>query len=260
MHLSLRLSAALAFACLAVMPPAQAHAAQIQMLPPVTEATKDQATPTVCPSGTTSNLLTWDGQAPLSCASGVSAAGGNITASGSIMPGTSDPKTGTAFTAGTACAAEGAMGYDLSAHKPVFCGKNLVWTAIGGLPKRIVCTYGRNTPQSNSYYGQTVWGGNLFLHTFSPGECTGGVLPDSNYTAITPNWVGGCFVATETLEAFQYGSPYFPGFEMGVTNCESSGAWSVTYIQTDTSGQTAPYLDSPEWNYYESTNGSPIYN
>jgi hypothetical protein len=64
--------------------------------------------------------LTWDGATPIACANGVAASGGNITASGSITPGS--------FTTGSACSTEGAMGYDMSAHARVYCSKQLVWT------------------------------------------------------------------------------------------------------------------------------------
>lgn len=50
----------------------------IQMLPPVTEATKLAASPTPCPPGGSPNILTWDGTNPISCTTGVTVSGGNV--------------------------------------------------------------------------------------------------------------------------------------------------------------------------------------
>lgn len=69
--------------------PAPALANGIQMLPPVTQATKTYpdkahpapAVPTTCSSGTTGgspNILTWDGTNPITCATGVTVTGGNV--------------------------------------------------------------------------------------------------------------------------------------------------------------------------------------
>jgi len=56
----------------------------IQMLPPVTELTKTYpdtnhptSVPTTCPQGS-ANILTWDGQYPISCTYGVTVTGGNV--------------------------------------------------------------------------------------------------------------------------------------------------------------------------------------
>lgn len=137
-----------------------AHAAQIQMLPPVTEASKGSASPSPCPSGATSSMLTWDGQNAIACADGVSASDGNIVANGSITPG--------AFTTGAACAPEGAVGYDLAAHTPVYCSKGLVWTGLApALENKIIsCPLQYVDPANNSWGctatcpdGYTVTGG-----------------------------------------------------------------------------------------------------
>jgi hypothetical protein len=60
------------------MASAPALANGIQMLPPVTEATKTQANPTPCPPGGSPNILTWDGTNPISCSTGVTVSGGNV--------------------------------------------------------------------------------------------------------------------------------------------------------------------------------------
>lgn len=52
--------------------------ANIQMLPPVTEATKTATSPTPCPPGGSPNILTWDGTYPISCATGVTVANGYV--------------------------------------------------------------------------------------------------------------------------------------------------------------------------------------
>lgn len=52
--------------------------ANIQMLPPVTEATKLASSPTPCPPGGAPNILTWDGTNPISCTTGVMVSGGNV--------------------------------------------------------------------------------------------------------------------------------------------------------------------------------------
>jgi hypothetical protein len=59
--------------------------ANIQMLPPVTEATKLALSPTPCPPGGSPNILTWDGTNPLSCSTGV------MVANGSVGIGTAGP-------------------------------------------------------------------------------------------------------------------------------------------------------------------------
>src|SRR5665213_79889 len=58
--------------------PAPALANGIQMLPPVTEATKTAIDPTTCPPGGSPNILTWDGTNPISCTTGVTVSGGDV--------------------------------------------------------------------------------------------------------------------------------------------------------------------------------------
>jgi hypothetical protein len=63
---------------------ASALANGIQMLPPVTEATKantiatTNSVPAPCPPGGSPSVLTWDGTNPISCATGVTVTGGNV--------------------------------------------------------------------------------------------------------------------------------------------------------------------------------------
>ena len=71
---------------------APALANGIQMLPPVTEATKlygdkdhPGLTPTPCPAGS-SSIITWDGTNPMSCATGAMISAGNVGI-GTINPG-----------------------------------------------------------------------------------------------------------------------------------------------------------------------------
>jgi hypothetical protein len=70
---------------------APALANGIQMLPPVTEATKTYPdtghpmSPTPCPAGSP-NILTWDGTNPISCATGVTVTNGNVGI-GTTSPG-----------------------------------------------------------------------------------------------------------------------------------------------------------------------------
>lgn len=108
-----------AVSCMLALP---VYAGGIQMLPPVSEVSKNSGAPLPCPSSAVSNLLTWDGQSPITCVTGVSAAGGNVVATGSITPGP--------FAVGSACAPEGAMGYDPTAHAPVYCSKTSVWAQL----------------------------------------------------------------------------------------------------------------------------------
>lgn len=62
--------------------------ANIQMLPPVTEATKLAPYPTPCPPGGSPNILTWDGTNPISCTTGVTVTNGNVGI-GTTIPNTS---------------------------------------------------------------------------------------------------------------------------------------------------------------------------
>src|SRR5690242_10840974 len=62
--------------------------ANIQMLPPVTEASKLSANPTPCPPGGSPNILTWDGTNPISCTTGVVISDGNVGI-GSTSPNSS---------------------------------------------------------------------------------------------------------------------------------------------------------------------------
>ena len=105
------------------VPLAKAGSGGIQMLPPVTEATKS-TTHTACPEGGTPNLLTWDGTNPITCAAGVQASGGTI------IPGNADPSNNTPFRIGNSCPQEGALGYDLTAHSPVYCNVSGKWSTI----------------------------------------------------------------------------------------------------------------------------------
>jgi hypothetical protein len=66
----------LALPCLSVG--AAFAGSNIQMLPPVTEGTKALPSPTPCPTGDGSTILTWDGQDALTCATGITAAGGSV--------------------------------------------------------------------------------------------------------------------------------------------------------------------------------------
>jgi hypothetical protein len=160
-----------------------AHASgdSIQMLPPVTEATKSLTTPTPCPIGSASSVLTWDGQTAIACANGITASGGNIAASGTIKPGS--------FTAGSSCPQEGTLGYDINNHTPVYCNGS-VWTPMGA---PIPCTVGaggdywaaggtmvpeRGTPQD--YWMHTYGNVNLPVDTSDDMHfhCVNGVVVD----------------------------------------------------------------------------------
>ena len=128
MYCSLRVfSAAICFCALSF----PAHAVQIQMLPPVTEATKNFPNPTPCPSGATSNVLTWDGKAAIACANGVTASGGNIAATGSIAVG----QTNNACSAAIA----GTMRYNTSNNVMEYCN-GTQWGPLGGAsPQGTLC-------------------------------------------------------------------------------------------------------------------------
>jgi hypothetical protein len=67
-----------------------ASADGIQMLPPVTEATKLELHPTVCPLGGVPNVLTWDGTNPVTCATGVVVSGGQVGIGTTIPQGPLD--------------------------------------------------------------------------------------------------------------------------------------------------------------------------
>ena len=110
-------------------PHAYAQTNSIQMLPPVSEATVDSAHPQPCVGGGGAEILTWDGQHPIACASGISAAGGTVSTTGNIVAG--GTVTSGKATTGAACASEGATAYDVTRHAPIYCNQALQWTVLG---------------------------------------------------------------------------------------------------------------------------------
>lgn len=88
-----------------------AQSSSTQMLPPVTEATKTSNTPTPCLTTDGVQVLTWDGQNIISCATGVTASGGNLSISGNITASGNIIVLATA-TVGTSCSVVGAIAQD----------------------------------------------------------------------------------------------------------------------------------------------------
>ncbi|MFN8369566.1 MAG: tail fiber protein [Bacteriovoracaceae bacterium] len=85
---------------------------------------------------------------------------GNVTPSttldvnGAIRPGNSG------ITIGAACAAEGAIAYDVSAHKPVYCNSSSVWAVIGSSAGEIKVFGGTTVPS-----GYLLCDGTSYLRT-----------------------------------------------------------------------------------------------
>ena len=116
---------------------ATAHAAQIQMIPPV-----DFAGAPCNSSNGTGGVLQWDGNTAITCVPGASGdVNGNFSVNGYIRPGSSQVQSG------LTCADEGAIGYDnvSSTHQLVVCDTTLHWSAMTGGPAGTLCGYAAAT-------------------------------------------------------------------------------------------------------------------
>lgn len=102
-----------------------AFADDIQMLPPVTEASRSTATLVPCPANAdgSPSLLAWDGTHAIDCTSGITATGGNVAATGEVQVGNS----------GAQCTSvnAGAIRFDQTTSGLEYCN-GTQWTTLGG--------------------------------------------------------------------------------------------------------------------------------
>jgi hypothetical protein len=172
---------------------AQTTTANIQMLPPVDPASSTAA---ACNDGLTppsDRAMTWDGVNPIKCNGALKLNGNNASVTGSIAPGTT-------FITGNTCTQEGALGYDITNHTPVYCDQTFHWAlsvakdsfqiyladlGLSQFPAIVQCTVAGYGP-----YGFTIrgaYGGQVFYGAV----CTGTACVLAYSTSGAFNWVTG---------------------------------------------------------------------